>query len=42
MHVATTIPSSNGPNDVTHARCYCDHAPLSATHLPVATCSMGE
>jgi hypothetical protein len=36
------IPSSNGPDDVTHARCYCDQALLLATHLNVAAHSLGE
>jgi hypothetical protein len=31
MSVATRIPSSNGLDDVTHARCYFDRAHLSPT-----------
>jgi hypothetical protein len=31
MLVATMISSSNGPDDVAHALCYCDWAPLSVT-----------
>jgi hypothetical protein len=42
MHVATTIPSSNGLDDVTHAHCYCDQALLLVTNLLVATRSLGE
>jgi hypothetical protein len=42
MPVVTMIPSSNGLDDMMHARCYCDWALLLVTHLPVATCSLGE
>jgi hypothetical protein len=42
MLVATMIPSSNGPDDVMHAHRYYDWALLQATHLPVATHSLGE
>jgi hypothetical protein len=42
MPVATMIPGSNGPDDVMHTHCYYDRALLLATHLPVATHSLGE
>jgi hypothetical protein len=52
MPIATMIPSSNGPDDVTHARSYCDQALLSVTHCSIGrgeviypllhTCPLGE
>jgi hypothetical protein len=33
MPIASRIPSNNDPDDMTHARCFCDRAYLSETQL---------